>query len=263
MEENRVAAGAPARPRYRMLDEIRGLAFLSMAGYHAMWDLVFLFGLRADWYYGRPGAVWQFLSCSAFILLSGYCVSLGRHTLRRGLIVFGAGALVTLVTELFMPADLVLFGVLTMLGSVMILAALAGPLLRRVPAWLGLAGSLLLFLFTYNVKAGYLGFFGLRLITLPDWLYANLFMTWLGFPHPLFYSTDYFGIIPWLFLFLVGYYLHDLKRPETLGWLRGSFCRPLGWIGRHSLILYLLHQPVLYGAMIAIYYLRFWLFAAG
>lgn len=263
MEENRVTTSAPARLRYPLLDEIRGLAFLNMACYHAMWDLVFLFGLRADWYYGRPGAVWQFVSCSSFILLSGYCVPLGRHTLRRGLIVFGAGALVTLATWLFMPADLVLFGVLTMLGSVMILTALADPLLRRVPARLGLAVSLLLFLFTYSAKAGYLGFFGLRLIPLPDGLYANLFTTWLGFPHPLFYSTDYFGILPWLFLFLAGYYLHHAKRPETLGWLRRSFCPPLGWMGRHALILYLLHQPVLYGAMYAVYYLRFWLFAAG
>ena len=49
--------------------------------------------------------------------MSGFCVQLGHHTLRRGAQVFGAGALVTAVTLLFMPEDRVVFGVLTLLGS--------------------------------------------------------------------------------------------------------------------------------------------------
>ena len=85
-------------PRYALLDELRGLALISMIGYHAMWDLVYMFGLYAPWYGGTPGFLWQQATSWTFILLSGFCLGLGHHPVRRGLIVFGGGALVTLVT---------------------------------------------------------------------------------------------------------------------------------------------------------------------
>lgn len=109
-----------ASGRYALLDELRGLDLLSMMLYHGCWDLVNLFGIQADWYYGLPGHLWQQSICWVFILLSGFCVQLGHHTLRRGAQVFGAGALVTAVTLLFMPEDRVIFGVLTLLGSAML-----------------------------------------------------------------------------------------------------------------------------------------------
>ena len=89
--------------RYALLDELRGLDLVSMMLYHGCWDLVNLFGIQADWYYGLPGHLWQQSICWVFILLSGFCAQLGHHTLRRGAQVFGAGALVTAVTLLFMP----------------------------------------------------------------------------------------------------------------------------------------------------------------
>ena len=110
--------------RYTLLDELRGLDLVSMMLYHGCWDLVNLFGIQADWYYGLPGHLWQQSICWVFILLSGFCVQLGHHTLRRGAQVFGAGALVTAVTLLFMPEDRVIFGVLTLLGSAMLLTGL-------------------------------------------------------------------------------------------------------------------------------------------
>lgn len=110
--------------RYALLDELRGLDLVSMMLYHGCWDLVNLFGIQADWYYGLPGHLWQQSICWVFILLSGFCVQLGHHTLRRGAQVFGAGALVTAVTLLFMPEDRVIFGVLTLLGSAMLLTGL-------------------------------------------------------------------------------------------------------------------------------------------
>lgn len=98
--------------RYRLLDELRGLDLISMMLYHGMWDVVFLFGVAQKWYTGRPGFVWQQSICWVFILLSGFCLPLGHHPFRRGAVVFGAGALVTAVTLLFLPEDVVWFGVL-------------------------------------------------------------------------------------------------------------------------------------------------------
>ncbi len=63
--------------RYALLDELRGLDLLSMIGYHACWDLIFLFGMSAAWYTGWQGHLWQQSICWVFILLSGFCLPLG------------------------------------------------------------------------------------------------------------------------------------------------------------------------------------------
>lgn len=241
--------------RYALLDELRGLDLISMMFFHGMWDLVFLFGLPVQWYQDKPGYIWQQTICWIFILLSGFCVPLGHKTAQRGAEVFGAGALVTLVTWALMPADLVLFGVLTFLGSAMLLTALVRPLLDRVPAGVGLAVSAALFFLTRNVNQGFLGFEGLLLAPVPAGFYANTLTAFLGFPQPGFYSTDYFSLIPWLFLFWAGFFLHKVVGRENMEPLRCSVCPPLGWMGRHSLLLYLLHQPVIYGLLMAGAYL--------
>ena len=147
--------------RYALLDELRGLDLISMMLYHGCWDLVFLFGVQANWYFDWPGRLWQQSICWVFILLSGFCVPLGHHTLRRGAVVFGGGALVTAVTLLVMPEDRVVFGVLTLLGSAMLITDLLEPLLRRVPAGLGMAAAAVLFALTYQTQEGFWG--------LPGW----------------------------------------------------------------------------------------------
>lgn len=231
------------RRRYQVLDTIRGFALLSMLLYHASWDLVYLFGADWPWYHGFAAHVWQQSICWTFILLSGYCWSLGRNQLRRGLTVFFCGALVTAVTRWFMPENVVLFGVLTLLGSAAILLYELEPLAARVPARAGAAGSFLLFLLTRDVSGGYLGFEGLRLAALPGTLYRNLFTAFLGFPPAGFFSTDYFPLLPWGFLFLTGYFLFRLRPEETREIRRVPLVTAMG---RHSLLIYMLHQPVIY-----------------
>lgn len=238
--------------RYRLLDELRGLDLISMMLYHGMWDVVFLFGVDQKWYTGRPGFVWQQSICWVFILLSGFCLPLGHHPFRRGAVVFGAGALVTAVTLLFLPEDVVWFGVLTLLGSSMLLTAALDPLLRRVPPAVGVALSALLFWGTYPTMNGFWNLPGGRL-ALPQALYASYPTAYLGFMPKSFFSTDYFPLLPWLFLFWAGYFLHHLVGRGRLAPLRRSVCPPLGWMGRHSLVLYLLHQPVILGMLTAVF----------
>lgn len=197
--ERRVQQKAPAS-RYALLDELRGLDLVSMMLYHACWDMMFLFGIWMDWYIGWPGRLWQQSICWVFILLSGFCVPLGHRTLKRGAQVFAAGALVTVVTLVFMPEDRVVFGVLTFLGSAMLLTGVLEPLLKKIPPAAGLAVSAVLFALTYHLDERWLGFGGLRL-ALPDAWYANYFTAFFGFLPFDFYSTDYFALLPWLFLF--------------------------------------------------------------
>lgn len=235
------------RCRYQVLDTIRGCALVSMIFYHAAWDLVYMFGADWPWYRSFAAYVWQQSICWTFILLSGYCFALGRHQLRRGLTVSFCGALVTAVTWAFLPENLVLFGVLTLLGASMLLANGFRSLLRRVPPRAGLAGSFLLFLLTRDVNAGYLGFEGARVLRVHDGA-RNLGTAFAGFPPADFFSTDYFSFLPWFFLFLTGYFLFRL-RPEEVREIRPV---PLVTaMGRRSLLIYMLHQPVLYALLAA------------
>ena len=90
-------------------------------------------------------------------------------------------------------------------------------------------------------------------LALPDALVRVITFTvvFRSFCPSIFYSTDYFALLPWLFLFWAGYFLHGVVGRARMEPLRRSVCPALGWMGRHSLLLYLLHQPVIYGVLSA------------
>lgn len=204
------------KPRSGLLDSLRGITVIQMVLYHAIWDLVYIFGVKWPWFSGIPAYIWQQSICWTFILLSGFCSAMSRRPIRRGLTVFGIGAAVTLVTALFMPEDIVVFGVLTLIGSCMLLMPLLKKGLVRVPPVPGAILSFGLFLFTKKLDMGWLGFFGIPLVQLPDFLYQNYFTAYFGFCPKGFFSTDYFPLFPWIFLFITGYFLHRLRGGKLL-----------------------------------------------
>ena len=239
-------SGEGKRPHYGLLDTVRGVCILSMVAYHGMYDLVDIFGLPSAWYTGLPGYIWQQSICWTFILLSGMCWQLSRRHVKRGLLLVGCGAAITLITWLVMPSQRILYGVLNLLGLSALLLIPLDKVFRKIPAWAGLVGALLLFALTKNVSRGSLGFEGLVLCRLPRWLYATDLLAVVGFPSPSFWSTDYFPLLPWFFLFCAGYFLWSLldKSPRAKELLRPGL-RPLSFLGRHSLVIYLIHQPAL------------------
>ena len=246
------------KTRLHLLDALRGFLLLNMIAYHGLWNLVYLFGVDLVWYRAAPGYLWQQFICWSFILLSGFCRSLSRSHLKRGLLIFGGGAIVSLVTLLFMPDSRILFGVLTCIGSCMLLMTPAEKLTKKIPASLGAIFSFCLFLLLRNCADGTLGFEKLVICQLPEAIYRNNLTAYLGFPHRSFFSTDYFPLIPWFFLFLTGYFLFRLGHQN--GWNARLFARGrfplLNALGRHSLLIYLLHQPVLYGLSTLYFYIQ-------
>ena len=233
------------KTRLHGLDLIRGVTLLSMIAYHGTWNLVYLFGVDLPWYSRLPGHIWQQSICWTFILLSGFCYSMGSRHLKRGLEIFGGGALVSAVTLIAMPENQILFGILTFTGSAMLLMIPLEKLLKKVPAGIGVAVSMVLFFFFENWQA-------------PAWLHRNLLTAYLGFPTEAFVSMDYFPIFPWIFLFMAGYFLYRIF--HSRGWDVKLFSRGnlpvINWLGRHTLPIYLIHQPVLYGLGLLWYYLK-------
>lgn len=226
------------------LDALRGVCMLGMMGVHFVYDLSALspipfvasplFHLISDW----GGCL--------FVLLSGVCVTLGSKSLRRGTLVFLAGMLCTAVTfgmyRLGMVGRgmVIRFGVLHCLGCCMLL----WPLFRRLPvsALTGLGIPL-------TLAGVYLARY--PLVSTCRWLFP------LGILHEGFASGDYFPLLPFLGFFLLGAALGKTVYREKRSLFPGVdtgkklprlFCFP----GRHSLPLYLLHQPLITGVLLLV-----------
>lgn len=248
--------------RIHSLDILRGLTIISMILYHACWDLTYFKFLPMEFLQSRGAYIWQQSICWTFILLSGFCVNIGHHQLKRGLITLGSGVLVTLAVMIFMKDSPDIFGVLWLLGSAAILIIPIDKMLpkKTIASTCGLIISVILFFVTRSINLGYLGFESLKICELPKSLYSGYFMTYLGFQDPTFYSSDYFSLIPWFFLFSTGYFIGRLTLPRLThksGNTSSKFtCKPIEFLGRHSLIIYLIHQPIAYGVIYLIYTLR-------
>ena len=218
------------------LDALRGLFLLGVIAVHFLFDISYLYGLI-----NLQSPLFTFISQwggTVFLILSGVCVTLGSHPVRRGFFVFSCGMLVTLVTAIMYWTGLqgrtivIYFGVLHCLGICMLL----WPVLKKLPLWgmaiLGLALVLSGHLLT-------------RVVSFP-WLVP------FGFTFPGFASGDYFPLLPHLGYFLlgavVGKTLYRNKQTRFPGVdPQNCVIRFLSGCGRYSLIIYLVHQPLLTG----------------
>jgi len=244
------------RPRYVLLDELRGLAVIAMVVYHALFLLADVFGSpagRALLYRAMP--VQPFIA-GTFILICGICCRLSHSNLKRGLRLLGLALLLTLSTYLltfFGINEVILFGVLHFLAVAVLLFCLLEKPLAKVPPLPQILLFAALFLATahplYNGPSG-IGF-GPWFLPFPRTDLLPLFF--LGFPSRALGSADYIPLIPWLFLFLAGTAIGTYARQGRFpAFFTKPRCAPLRWTGRHALVIYLLHQPVMF-VLVTIY----------
>ncbi len=242
------------KKRYLLIDSIRGAALISMILYHAIWDMVWLFGADMPWFKTSIEFIWQQSICWTFILVSGFSWSFGKRHGKSGVQILAASILISGVTMVFMPNSLVLFGVLSLLGTATLIMIPLDKIFKRINPYTGVFLFFFLFLIMRNINEGSLGFGKLVVCHLPKSWYANWFTAYLGFPPKEFFSTDYFSVLPWFFLFVTGYFLFHIFRRKKLMKIRSyKGIGVLNWLGQHSLFIYLLHQPVVYGILYLIF----------
>ncbi len=219
------------------LDALRGLCILGMVVVHFVYDLVELYGL-IKWEYPPLFSFVMDWGGVLFLLISGISATLGSRCIRRGLLVFASGLVVSAVTYgmyCFGYAGkslIIYFGVLHCLGVCMLL----WPIFRKLPHWaLALVGIALVGL-------------GFYVRTLP-WV-DTCFLMPLGIPWKGFASSDYFPLLPYLGFFLLGsalgksVYRHKESLLPKVN-AQNPIIRFFLLSGKHSLLIYLLHQPVL------------------
>lgn len=237
--------------RYYIIDYIRVFVIINMILYHALWDMVHIFHSDYMWFKGSFCHIWQRIICITFIFISGFCWSISRNHLKRGIYILICSFIITAVTAVFMPESKVMFGILVLIGSSVIIMIPLEGLLKYINKFAGLILSVLLYIFFYNINKGYILFD----IKVPDYLYNGSFMTYMGFMDKNFYSSDYFSIIPWIFIFFSGYFAFGIfSEKNMLYLLEGKPNKIVMGISRKSLLIYLIHQPIVYGILTLIYH---------
>lgn len=223
------------------LDVLRGICLIGIMYFHLMYDLVYLFGVvelttplaRALYQFGND---W---GGTPFLIISGVCVTLGARCVKRGLEVIGGGLVISAVTVGMYLLDfadrsiIIYFGVLHCIGTCMLLWSL----FKKVPVPVLLVLGILL---------SALGLY---------WKYTDLridshLLTLLGIPSWKFASSDYFPLLPNFGFFLLGACAGKTFYRDRVSLLprvnpENFLVRFFSFFGKHSLIFYLLHQPVL------------------
>ena len=216
--------------RFWEVDALRGVAIIGMVLYHLIWDLHFFgFDVSVD---GLN--VFQKLIAGIFIILVGISLTLSytrsrkkwNYYIKRGLMILGWGMIITIITRMVLGGSYVRFGILHLIGVSVMLAYVFVKF-----RWLNVLFGLLCFV----------GYYFLRDMSSSLWY-------WVGFS-PTFGSVDYFPLLPWFGLVLFGIFMGNslykgYKRQFKLKYVRVKW---LEFLGKHSLIIYIIHQPILFG----------------
>ncbi len=233
------------KERYHLLDALRGFAIYHVIIFHFLYDIYVVYGLNPDWPHQTAIQLWQRNGCGLFVLVSGMVFTLGSNAFKRGLQLQVLGAIITLVTVLCTPGEAIYYGILTFFGSVMWLTWLLEKWLKQVSPVHGMLACVLAYLLTLNIGSGVVKIGSKVLFELPQWLYHDS-LAIFGLHGANFHSADYVPLLPHAFIFLFGMYLFAyLRAHNRLSFLTSGNWKIFTIPGRHSLVIYILHQPVL------------------
>jgi uncharacterized membrane protein len=234
--------------RIYLLDELRGFAVLCMICYHAFFTAGYVFGEAWGVFYFHYFMAAEPYFAGLFMFISGVACNLSHSNLARGAKLFALAMGVTLVTWLFDPRDIVAFGVLHFLAVCMVLTGLLKPALDRLKfSWPPAAALAALTLCTRRVQEGFFGPGGALSAALPQAWYATNWLAPLGFHNAAYISSDYFPLLPWIFVYAAGVWIGKLAGEGRFpAFTYRSSVPQLSWVGRRALVIYLAHQPVIY-----------------
>jgi uncharacterized membrane protein len=239
-----------AASRYHEIDTARGIAVLMMVLFHTLFDLNY-FQIFIIQVYDGFWRYFAFATATLFLLIVGISLTISRSravskisghqlTLKfvsRGAGIFLLGILVTAGTWLYIREGFIVFGILHLIGiSIMI-----SPLFFRFKKFNLVLG--LLFIAIGSILANVNG---------PVWLLP------LGIHPATFWSVDYEPLFPWYGIVLIGLGLGEYLYPEgkrrfALPRIPVFFEQPFAFLGRHSLIVYLVHQPLIILLLAAVF----------
>lgn len=238
------------KQRFFALDALRGAAIVWMTMYHFCFDLNYFGYVRQD-FYGDPFWTWQRTAIvSLFLFTAGVgqavAVQQGQswpRFWRRWAQIVGAALLVSAASYAVFPNSFIYFGVLHGMALMLLIVRLTAAW----GGWLWGVGAAVVALKFIAISAH---------IHWPEIEFLNAsYFNWLGLISRKPQTEDYVPIVPWLGVMWWGAAAGHWALRRRAHWFAADVTvmgRRLAWLGRHSLLYYLLHQPVLMGLLMAL-----------
>lgn len=231
--DHNLTVAEPTKPKFYHraweLDFLRGLSILLMVIYHTAYDLKEFYGLPVPYDHFLIYPLTK-LFAGLFIAICAISCGFSHHNTRRGLLLLLVAAGITLVTWITVPGSNIFFGILHLLGV-----------------------SILLYPWLHKLRPHYLTLAGLLIIGVSPWVNSiTMNHDWLvplGISSSSFTSVDYFPLFPWLGVFMIGIAIGLWFYPTPSSLFKPRPENLINRIGRHTLIIYIVHQPLVSGLL--------------
>ena len=217
---------ANGKGRIWELDFFRGIALFMMIYFHIIFDMNSIFGIKVNYETGINNSIGT-ASGVLFIFISGIASYLSSNNLKNGIKVLLSGMLITLVSWLYSPSLIIRFGILHFLGTCIILSIL----LKKINRYLLIALAICI------IALGFL---------IDDIYVSKNYLYILGLVNNTFDSSDYYPLIPWMGVFLLGISWGKIFYKDKKSFFNKEMRdNIINTAGRHTLLVYLLHQPLI------------------
>jgi uncharacterized membrane protein len=239
------------KQRFWEIDLLRGIAIIMMITYHILFDLDFL-GIISFPFQSISFRLFLYPIGTLFLVLVGVSLVISynqyklehghsppfKKYLKRGVFLFFLALVITLVTWMYPHDGFILFGVIHCIGISIILSYffISKP---KISLFTGLL-LLIIGIFFMNITI------------------SNSYLFWLGLKTSSFYTLDYFPLLPWFGIVLIGLFIGQkiylpLQRKYNAVQITPLPFRALTFLGRNSLIIYIVHQPVLFAILFVLF----------
>ena len=227
-----------SKTRIEAIDALRGLSVVLMVIHHLLYNIWrFLDG--PAWLFTNPVFdILHYLFAGLFIFLSGVSSRLSRDNIKRGSVVIVLAVVITYVTVRVIDMP-IWFGILHLLGFSMLFYGITYKLWNIIPKILAPVIYVPCIVFSAVARNDF------HFTSDTVWMRDALWI--LGWRQEGYVSRDYFPVLPWIFVFLLGtwagWYIAEKKLPAAFYRIKPPLFPA---IGRKALLIYILHQPVLY-----------------
>lgn len=238
--------------RIELLDFLRGAAIVYVMLYHLLYDLIYFQGIDMPFFHTDLFEVIHKIFVGILIIVSGICSGFSRNTVKRGAELYLMGSILTIFTDIFMHDMVFVFGALSFFGAMMVICGICRPLIDKINCFVLFAAGLLMYIITFDFPNGGVLHLFFTDITIPlpeDAIYSYA----IGIKPKGFHSSDYFPLIPNGFLYIMGAALSGIiARGGMPRLFYGRIRVPvINFLGRHSLLFYIIHQPLFMLIMLA------------
>ena len=242
------------KDRFWEIDTLRGIAIIMMVVFHILYDFNY-FGIYSLELYSGYISIYSYSIGVIFLLLVGISLTISYNKaskklkkneiqikfIFRGLKIFGFGLLITVITYFIIGEGFIVFGVLHCIGISIIFSYpfLKFKVLNFLSAVLIIFVGLILSNYTFNFY----------------------YLVWLGFSPNFFYTIDYFPLLPYFGVVLIGIFLGNLFYPDSKRRFKlknlneNIIVKTFSFLGQNSLVIYFLHQPIILSILYLVYLL--------